>query len=78
MGRLWAKHPDARVLGLSATNIRYLDNQRDMAWELFGGNIASELTLGEAVATGILPAPKYVLSVYSYQKEYGAGAPSKE
>lgn len=69
VGRLWAKHPDARVLGLSATNIRYLDNQRDMAWELFGGNIASELTLGEAVATGILPAPKYVLSVYSYQKE---------
>ena len=53
--RLWAKYPDARVLGLSATNIRYLDNQRDMAWELFGGNIASELTLGEAVARGILP-----------------------
>ena len=46
----------------SATNIRYLDNQRDMAWELFGGNIASELTLGEAVARGILPAPKYVLA----------------
>ena len=43
--RLWAKYPDARVLGLSATNIRYLDNQRDMAWELFGGNIASELPL---------------------------------
>ena len=67
--RLWAKYPDARVLGLSATNIRYLDNQRDMAWELFGGNIASELTLGEAVARGILPAPKYVLSIYSYRKE---------
>lgn len=67
--KLMAKYPLAKVLGLSATSIRYLDNQRDMAWELFGGNIASELTLGAAVAQGILPAPKYVLSVYSYQKE---------
>ena len=66
---LRSKYPQAKVLGLSATNIRYLDNQRDMAWELFGGNIASELTLGAAIAGGILPAPKYVRSVYSYQKE---------
>ena len=67
--RLREMYPQAKVLGLSATNIRYLDNRRDMAWELFGGNVASELTLGAAVATGILPAPKYVISVYSYQKE---------
>ncbi len=67
--RLREMYPEAKVLGLSATNIRYLDNQRDMAWELFGGNVASELTLGAAVVQGILPAPKYVLSVYSYQKE---------
>ncbi len=68
--RLRGRYPQAKVLGLSATNIRYLDNQRDMAWELFGGNVASELTLGAAVVTGILPAPKYVLSVYSYRKEW--------
>ncbi|MFR5880821.1 MAG: hypothetical protein ACLUEQ_08455 [Cloacibacillus evryensis] len=43
----------AAVLGLSATNIRYLDNQRDMADELFDGNIASEMTLGEAVVRGM-------------------------
>ncbi|MDE7211628.1 MAG: DEAD/DEAH box helicase family protein, partial [Lachnospiraceae bacterium] len=67
--RLRGMYPEAKVLGLSATNIRYLDNQRDMAWELFGGNVASELTLGAAVACGILPVPKYVLSVYAYQKE---------
>ena len=58
------------VLGLSATNIRYLDNQRDMALELFGGNIASEMTLGEAIVKGILTPPKYVLSVFQYQNEY--------
>lgn len=63
------KYPRMKILGLSATNIRYLDNQRDMAWELFGGNVASELTLGAAIARGILPAPKYVLSMYSYKEE---------
>jgi len=55
------------ILGLSATNIRYLDNRRDMAEELFDGNIASEITLGEAIVRGILNPPKYVLSVYSWQ-----------
>ncbi len=57
------------ILGLSATNIRYLDNQRDMADELFDGNVASEMTLGETIVRGILTPPRYVLSVYSYQKD---------
>lgn len=67
--KLLAMYPDAKILGLSATNVRYLDNQRDMAQELFEGNIASEMTLGEAIARGILAAPKYVISLYSYKKE---------
>ena len=67
--KLLAMFPEAKRLGLSATNIRYLDNQRDMAQEIFDGNIASEMTLGEAIARGILAAPKYVLSMYSYEKE---------
>ncbi|MDE6745002.1 MAG: helicase, partial [Oscillospiraceae bacterium] len=57
------------ILGLSATNIRYLDNQRDMADELFDGNVASEMTLGEAIVRGILKAPLYVSTVFSYQKD---------
>ena len=67
--RLLNTYPDAPVLGLSATNVRYLDNQRDMADELFDGCIASEMTLGEAIVRGILNPPKYVLSIYSYQKD---------
>ncbi len=59
--------PEAMILGLSATAVRYLDNQRNMSEELFNGNIASEMTLGEAVVRGILHSPKYVLSVFSYQ-----------
>ena len=60
--------PDAKLLGLTATNIRYLDNNRDMAEELFDSRVASNMTLGEAVVRGILPAPKYVTTVYQYQK----------
>ena len=60
--------PDTKLLGLTATNIRYLDNNRDMAEELFDSRVASDMTLGEAVVRGILPAPKYVTTVYQYQK----------
>ena len=65
--KLLSAYPQARLLGLSATAIRYLDNQRNMADELFDGNIASEMTLGEAIVRGILNPPKYVLSIFSYQ-----------
>lgn len=76
-GKMWGEgvkrlrelYPEVPLLGLSATNIRYLDNQRDMAQELFDGNIASTMSLGEAIVRGILNPPKYVLSVYSWQKE---------
>ena len=69
ISRLRTLYPNIPMLGLSATNIRYLDNQRDMADELFDGNVASEMTLGEAIVRGILNPPKYILSVYSYQKD---------
>ncbi|MCD7885009.1 MAG: Helicase associated domain protein [Lachnospiraceae bacterium] len=67
--RLLAAFPEVPILGLSATNIRYLDNQRDMADELFDGNVASQMSLGEAIVRGILNPPKYVLSVYSWKKD---------
>ena len=60
-------YSDIPVLGLSATNIRYLDSQRDMTQELFDGKIASQMSLGEAIVRGILNPPKYVLSMYYYQ-----------
>ncbi len=62
-------HKTASVLGLTATDVRYLDGQRNMSSELFDGNIASYMTLGEAVVRGILNPPKYVMAVFSYQKE---------
>ncbi|SEQ19960.1 Superfamily II DNA or RNA helicase [Lachnospiraceae bacterium NE2001] len=62
-------YSDVPILGLSATSVRYLDNQRDMADEIFEGHIASEITLGEAIVRGILNPPKYVLGVFSYSEE---------
>ncbi len=67
--KLISAYPAARLLGLSATSIRYLDNRRDMADELFDGCIASEMSLGEAIVRKILPAPDYVISMYAYQEE---------
>ena len=67
--RLLEAFPKAGILGLSATAVRYLDNQRDMTKELFDGNVASEMTLGEAIVRGILKSPTYILSVYSYQND---------
>lgn len=67
--RLLRVCPNAKILGLSATAIRYLDNQRDMVAELFDGNVASEITLGEAIVRGILNPPTYILSIYSYQND---------
>lgn len=66
---LLERYAEVPVLGLSATNIRYLDGQRDMAEELFEGNVASYMTLGEAIVRGILPAPVYITAVYSCGKE---------
>lgn len=67
--KLLQTYKNAKILGLSATNIRYLDNQRDMAEELFESCIASHITLGQAIARKILPAPTYVISMYRYQEE---------
>lgn len=68
--RLLDMYPNVPLLGLTATAIRYLDNQRNMVDELFDGNIASEMTLGEAIVRGILNPPKYVMSVFAYQEDY--------
>lgn len=66
---LLKQYPNVPILGLSATSIRYLDQRRDMAAELFDGNIASEMSVAEAIIMGILPAPTYVIALISYQKE---------
>ena len=67
--KLLENNPQAKVLGLSATPMRYLDGEiRDMAEELFDGNIASEMTLEEAITQGILNEPQYTTGLYEYKE----------
>ena len=63
--RLLENNKKAKVLGLTATPIRATDG-KDMAKELFLGNIASEMYLEEAVARGIINPGKYITAVYSF------------
>ena len=63
---LLESQPQAKVLGTSATPIRYLDGERDMAKELFNSNIASEMSIAEAWNKGILPIPTYVTGFFSF------------
>jgi len=67
--RLLNAFPDAKVLGTSATHIRFLDNARNMGEELFNGNIVNNLSLAEAIVKRILPMPKYISALYTYDDE---------
>lgn len=64
-------NPSAKLVGFSATPIRYSDNGRNMADEMFDGNIASSMGLEEAWLDGILPIPKYIIALYDAPKELG-------
>lgn len=63
------RFPTAYVLGTSATPIRHLDGNRNMSDELFESNVASSLTLTDAIAQGILPTPKIVIALYTLDEE---------
>lgn len=56
---------DAKLLGTSATAIRYLDKERNMADEIFDGEVISSIPLKEALERKLLPMPTYVSALYS-------------
>lgn len=64
--RLLELNTEAKVFGTTATHIRYLDNERNMADELFGDNIASHITIAEAWNQNILPIPRYVSGLFRW------------
>lgn len=57
---------DITLIGMSATHIRYLDDERNMADELFDGNIIAPLTLPTAIVKGILKEPTYISALYDF------------
>lgn len=66
--RLITSCPKAKVLGTTATPVRHLDNERNMVEEIFDKNLINELSLYEAIAKNILPSPKYVSGIYSFDE----------
>lgn len=64
------KHPETKVIGTTATEIRYLDNERNMNNILFDGVCASTLTLADAMLREILPVPIYINSLVELSMEY--------
>ena len=71
VGRLLELNTAAKIFGTSATHIRYLDDERNMADELFHGNIASHITIAEAWNQNILPIPRYVSGLFRWDKAIG-------
>lgn len=63
-------YPKTKIIGTTATEIRYLDNERNMNNILFDGVCASTLTLADAMLKEILPVPIYVNSLVELSLEY--------
>lgn len=68
--KLLENNPNAKILGTSATPIRFLDNERNMSDELFNSNVVSNLSLTDALAQRILPIPTYVSSIFSIEEQF--------
>lgn len=64
-------NPQAKIVGLTATEIRYSDGGRDASEELFGGNVAFRMGIQEAWFRGILPIPTYITALYRSPSELG-------
>lgn len=64
IGTIRDKEMNTKVIGTTATEIRYLDNKKNMNEILFDGNCVSRLSLSEAMIREILPVPVYVNASY--------------
>lgn len=59
-----------KFIGLTATPVRYLDDERNMTQEIFDGNVASSISLSEAMLEGLLPVPLYINSKIACRGEF--------
>lgn len=63
-------YSNTKVIGTTATEIRYLDNEKNMNNILFDGVCASTLTLTDAILREILPVPIYINSIVDLNTDY--------
>ena len=64
-----AIHPEQKILGLTATPIRYLNDNRNMVTEFFDGNLVEGVQLSEAIRDEILPSFEYITALYDIPKK---------
>lgn len=62
------KH-NGRIIGFTATPIRYLDDERNMTKELFNNVCVEGVDLTSAIKKGILPVFTYVKARYGYTED---------
>ena len=69
---VWGKHYKemlegykGKIIGMTATPVRFLDDSRDMVDELFEGNQVIGTELPEAIQEGVLPTFTYVTALFS-------------
>ena len=60
-----------KLLGLTATPIRFLDGNRNIAKEFFDGNDIQGVQLSEAIQKKILPTFEYVTALYDLPESKG-------
>lgn len=56
------KTPGKKMIGATATRIRYLDDYMDVAENYFDGNVVSELPVTRAILKNLLPAPSIIMT----------------
>ena len=66
---LQKENDSKKFIGLTATPIRYLDNERNMTQEIFDNNVASNISLAEAMLEELLPVPIYINSKISCRED---------
>ena len=68
--KYFMQNPDQKVIGATATEIRYMDNARNMVEEIFDGIAVKGVDLATAIDKGILPAFKYVTAYYGSEEDF--------
>lgn len=64
------QNPEQKVIGATATEIRWLDNARDIAEEIFNGIAVRGVDIATAIDKGILPTFKYVTAYYGSEEDF--------
>lgn len=66
----YLQNKNHKIIGLTATEIRYLDNSRDMAEEIFENIRVDGCDLPTAINAGVLPTFKYVSALYCDESDF--------